>query len=190
MLVYMLVTLYTPGPNNLTSMCLSAQYGFRGTRRFRLGNGAAFLFKALLCGALNLALSALLPGLVPYLKWFGAAYMLYLAWGTLRNGWRGEASDEPTGRDATFAAGVALQMVNVKSWVYCLSIFSTYVVPYTQRVGAIALVAVISNLLAYSSIVLWALCGSALRRVYQAHRKAFSAVMAGLLAFCAVTAVK
>jgi hypothetical protein len=41
MLLYMVTTMITPGPNNLAMMYLSVQHGFRGTLRFFAGSACA-----------------------------------------------------------------------------------------------------------------------------------------------------
>ena len=81
MLVYVLVACITPGPNNIMAMYLSAHYGFKGARKFMIGSSTGFTIKMLLCGGLNLVLAEAIPAAVPYVKWIGAAYMLYLALG-------------------------------------------------------------------------------------------------------------
>ena len=86
MLLYIAVSSVTPGPNNLMSLYLGAHYGLAGARKFIVGSMGAVLVKLLLCGALNLMLAAVIPALVPYLKWLGALYMLYLAFVMLRSG--------------------------------------------------------------------------------------------------------
>ena len=79
MLLYIVVTCITPGPNNLMSLYLSANYGLAGARKYITASAASFFVKLLLCGALNVMLASVIPALIPYLKWLGAAYMLYLA---------------------------------------------------------------------------------------------------------------
>lgn len=189
MLLYMVVTGATPGPNNLMSLYLGAQYGLRGARKFMIGSSLGFLLKLLLCGALNVALAALVPSLVPYLKWLGAAYMLYLAFTMLRSGFAAPREEREKTGESTYASGLALQVVNIKSWVACLSVFSVYVTPYTTALPVLFAVGAVNTLGMILWTVLWGGFGSAIRRVYAAHRKIFSVALAASLVLCAVSAL-
>lgn len=187
MLVYMLVTMFTPGPNNLNMMYLAARTGFRGTRKFLTASGLSLLTKCLLCGALNVALAAFIPALVKYLKWLGAAYMLYLAFVMARSGWQEEQEGQEKG--GSYSAGVILQLLNMKSWVSCLSLFAVYVVPYSQSFLLIALISVVYFLIMLIASATWGLFGSAMRRFVSRYKKPFGLVMAASLVYCAVMAI-
>ena len=189
MLLYIAVSSVTPGPNNLMSLYLGAHYGLAGARKFIVGSMGAVLVKLLLCGALNLMLAAVIPTLVPYLKWLGALYMLYLAFVMLRSGFGAQGEEKESGGESTYFSGILLQCLNMKSWVFALSVFSTFVVPYTTSLRVMLTVVLVSLALLIASTLLWTVCGSALRRVYNEHRKIFSALCAASLVYCAITAL-
>lgn len=189
MLLYMVTTMITPGPNNLSMMYLSAQRGFRGALRFFAGSASALLVKALLCGGLNVMLADLLPPLVEWLKWLGAAYMLYLAWNMGMSGFRksGDGGEKKNG--ASVLSGVALQCLNMKSWVSSLSLFAVYVVPHTTALSAIAAVSLAFTVIMMAASTVWGCFGSMMRSFCNTYRKPFGLVMAASLVYCAVTAV-
>lgn len=190
MLLYIAVSSVTPGPNNLMSLYLGAHYGLSGARKFIVGSMGAVLVKLLLCGALNLMLAAVIPALVPYLKWLGALYMLYLAFVMLRSGFRAQEDEKETGGESTYLSGILLQCLNIKSWVFALSVFSTFVVPYTTSLRVMLAVTLASLAMLVASTLLWTVCGSVLRRVYNEHRKIFSVLCAASLVYCAITALQ
>ena len=187
MLVYMLVTMFTPGPNNLNMMYLAARAGFRGTKKFFTASALSLLTKCLLCGALNVALASFIPALVNYLKWLGAAYMLYLAFVMARSGWQEE--EEGREKGASYSAGIILQLLNMKSWISCLSLFAVYVVPYTQSFPLIACISVLYFLIMLVASSTWGLFGSAMRRFVSRYKKPFGLAMAASLIYCAVMAI-
>lgn len=189
MLLYLTVSSITPGPNNLMSLYLGANYGLRASRRFLYGSTTGFAVKALLCGFLNVALAQAVPAAVAYLKWLGAAYMLFLAYSMLRAGFRAETGGAQGG-EGTFAAGILLQVMNVKSWIGCLSVYSVYVVAHTTAAGTVLAVALVFTTLIAASALCWMCFGSVFQRSYRAHRKAFSAAFAASLVVCAVTALR
>lgn len=189
LLLYSFVILITPGPNNLTMMYLSARHGFRRASRFMWGSTLGITVKALLCGLLNVFLTSFIPAVLPYMKWLGGLYMLYLAYRMLASGFAAEEQEAKHGDDATFAAGILLQCVNIKSWLGCLGMF-VFVVPYTRAFSAIAAASLINSAIMVLCTTAWGLSGVAFRRVYAEHRRAFSVLLAASLIFCAYSAVR
>ena len=188
MLVYMAVSMITPGPNNLTMLYLGAQYGFRGTRRFFTASAVCLFLKTLLCGALNVALASFMPVLIRYLKWLGAAYMIYLGIVMARSGWKdGTLTGQQS--ESTYRSGVILQLLNMKSWVSCLSLYAVYVMPLTTSLRAVVLVAVAYTVFMILASTCWGLFGSAMRTLCTKYKKPFGIVMGLSLIYCAITAL-
>jgi len=188
MLLYLAVSAFTPGPNNLMCMYLGATYGLKGSRKFITASMASVFVKALLCGLLNVALASVIPAVVPVLKWVGAAYMLYLAWTMLKSGMKGGQVGEKQG-ESTYSAGILLQILNMKSWVSAISLFSVYVVPYTTALWAVLAGAGTMLGLLIAASLSWCLFGRAIKNVYERYRLPISILMALSLVYCAVTAV-
>ena len=188
MLLYLAVSAFTPGPNNLMCMYLGATYGLKGSRKFITASMASVFVKALLCGLLNVALASVIPAVVLVLKWVGAAYMLYLAWTMLKSGMKGGQVGEKQG-ESTYSAGILLQILNMKSWVSAISLFSVYVVPYTTALWAVLAGAGTMLGLLIAASLSWCLFGRAIKNVYEKYRLPISILMALSLVYCAVTAV-
>ena len=188
MILYLAATAFTPGPNNLMCMYLGANYGLKGSRKFITASMGSVFVKALLCGLLNVALASVIPAVVPVLKWAGAAYMLYLGWSMLKSGMKKEETVEKQG-ESTYSAGILLQILNMKSWVSAISLFSVYVVPYTTDLKAIVAGAGIMLGLLIVASLSWCLFGRAIKNVYSKYKLPLSIVMALSLVYCAVTAV-
>ena len=188
MLLYLAVSAFTPGPNNLMCMYLGATYGLKGSRKFITASMASVFVKALLCGLLNVALASVIPAVVPVLKWVGAAYMLYLAWTMLKSGMKRGQVGEKQG-ESTYSAGILLQILNMKSWVSAISLFSVYVVPYTTALWAVLAGAGTMLGLLIAASLSWCLFGRAIKNVYEKYRLPISILMALSLVYCAVTAV-
>lgn len=189
LLIYMAVSSVTPGPNNLMSMYLGIHHGLRGSTKFLAGSALTLLLKALICGGLNVLLAKWLPAASVYLKWLGAAYMLYLAFCMAKSGFQKDAGKEKQGEN-TFTAGVLLQCLNMKSWLSALSMFSVYVMPFTTGFSAVAGVSLAYCLMILLSSVIWCLFGQSIRRLYEKWRLPISLLMAASLVFCAWTAIR
>ena len=84
-LTYAVITAATPGPNNIMSMSNAGRLGFRRALPFNLGIWVGFTIVMVLCTLFCTALSALIPAIRLPMLVLGAAYMLYLAWGTFRS---------------------------------------------------------------------------------------------------------
>ena len=188
-LVYCVIMAITPGPNNLMSLYLGAKGGIRYFLKFFSGSMAGLFAKCTLCGLLNVLLAEKIPALVPYLKWLGALYMLYLAFTMVRSGIKKEEDASRSG-EGTFRSGILLQVLNVKSWVAALSIFSVYVIPFTTAVGTILLAAFTFTFFCAVASMIWCGFGAAIQKLYRRYRLPVSIVLAITLIYCAWSAVK
>lgn len=151
----------------------------------------AFLYvKALLCGLLNVMLAKVIPGLIDYLKWIGAGYMLFLAWTMIRSGWNTIDEDNSIKDASIIKTAAVLQLFNIKSWVATLSIFAVYVIPNTTSWVVICFVSLIIVAVVSVAYSVWAVLGTTLKKVFSAHKKPFCIVMGLSLIYCAVMALK
>ncbi len=181
-LAYILEMSFTPGPNNIMSMNNARRLGFRRGFSFNMGILAGFLLVASLCTLVSTALEALIPKIQLAMKFFGAAYMIYLAYKTIRPA----ADYEKESAQRGFLSGALLQFVNPKLYVYCFTSMSVYILPhfdaFWQLMGFTALLAFTG----FASTVCWALFGSAFKSFFSGRNKIVNAAMALLLLYCAV----
>ena len=187
-LTYVLVTTFTPGPNNITAAAAGATGGYRHALRYLLGIASGFLAVMLICAGLTSAMTSLLPRLEPALKILGASYMLWLAYEIVRSTWRSEG---PVRRGVAFGRGVLLQLVNPKVIIYGLTVFSVFLLAIIDDVVWLLLASVFLASVAFLSISLWALFGSAIRELFRntKARFIFNLAMGVLLAYSAVSVV-
>ena len=78
-LTFVLVTTFTPGPNNTMSLVSGKNNGYKKSLKFMLGIFTGFFIIMMLCGFFNRILFSLLPSIKPYISIAGSLYMLYLA---------------------------------------------------------------------------------------------------------------
>lgn len=182
-LTYAVVTAVTPGPNNILSMSNGSRRGFRGALPFNFGILAGFTVVMTLCAVLCSLLTAALPKIQKPMQWIGAAYLVYLAWGTFRSG--GVEGKDVKG---SFWQGLLLQFVNPKIYLYGIMSMEAYILPHYQ--GQILPLFGFSMLLAQIGFVFtlcWSAFGSVFRRLFSRHAKMVNAVMAVALCYCAVS---
>lgn len=183
-LIYCFITAYTPGANNLLSMSNAARLGFRRSYRFNLGITAGFFIVMSLCTAFSSALYTALPKVKIFMQLAGAAYMAYLAWKVWKT-----SSDLKTknNNEASFLAGMVLQFMNPKIYIYAITAMSLYVLPVFHSPAALICFTIILTLIGASGTYVWALFGSAFCKFFARHTQAVNCVMALLLLYCAVS---
>lgn len=183
-LIYCFIAVYTPGANNLLSMSNAARLGFRRSVVFNFGITAGFFFVMSLCTLFSATLYNLLPKVKIFMQVLGAIYMLYLAWKVWKSS--GDLKAEG-GKETSFMAGMILQFMNPKIYIYAITAMSLYILPvYSSPLVLFGFVLVLTVIGASGSYV-WALFGAAFCRFFARHAKAVNLVMALLLVYCAVS---
>lgn len=178
--MFAVVTLFTPGPNNIMLMTSGLNFGVQRTLPHAFGVFLGFGFMVLAVGLGLGAVFATYPVLHTVIKYAGVAYLLYLAWKI--------AHAEPPqkggegGTPLTFAEAAAFQWVNGKAWVMAVGAVTAYsaVTVYPWNAG---LMAVVFTVLGVASSAVWILFGTGLRRIITSPKavRIFNWSMAGLL---------
>lgn len=184
LLIYVLVTTFTPGPNNILAMSHGVQSGFRRTLGFLAGIFSGFAVVMLICGLLNVVLVGWLPQIQLWLNLLGAAYMAYLGIHTILS--KPAENGETKNGANTYGAGVALQFLNLKVILYGITVYSLFITRLFTQPYAIALSAVVLAGVGFVATSCWALGGSVFRAYWQKHYRLFNWVMGGLLIYLAV----
>jgi cysteine/O-acetylserine efflux protein len=183
-MAFSLLAIFTPGPNNIMALCNAGKYGFKKSLPFNLGVAAGFVLLLAVCLAFSFALYSVLPSVKPVMTVIGAAYMLYLAWKTLRSGRHGEGKKREY---TTFLSGMLLQFVNPKGVLFCITVTSNYLVPYFKTLPPLVGFSLLLSLLTLISTCSWSAFGALFQRVIAKNQTAFNIVMALLLVYCAVS---
>src|SRR5262249_27301251 len=104
------------------------------------------------------------PVLEPILRYVGAAYILYLAFGILRASYPfTDTFTEQNVKPLGFGNGVALQALNPKLLFYAFTLFTSFLAPLTDNVALVILAALFVAALSFSATSVWALFGTALK---------------------------
>lgn len=123
----------TPGPNMIYLMTRSITQGRRAGLISLCGVILGFLFY-MVCAAFGLtALLLAIPFAYEAIQWAGAAYLLYLAWNTVKPGagsvLEPRAKLAPEGPRRLFAMGFVTNLLNPKIAVLYLSLLPQFVDP-------------------------------------------------------------
>ncbi|NBX43239.1 MAG: leucine efflux protein LeuE, partial [Rhodobacteraceae bacterium] len=128
-----------PGPNSLYVLATTSQLGWRAGAwaSFGIVVGDSLLMAAIVLGAASLLQNS--PTLFIALRWLGAIYLLWLAWGLMRTAWyRFQKSVPQSGAQVgsirflqmhPFVAALALSLTNPKAIFFFISFFTQFVDP-------------------------------------------------------------
>ncbi|MDY8026251.1 LysE family transporter [Paenibacillus polymyxa] len=182
-LSYVIITSITPGPSNILMMTEARRFGFVGAWRFSSGILAGFAALGIMSGAFTTGLYHVLPVVEPYFKMAGAAYLLYLAW---QIGWHKSSGKDYREAQSSFLSGFMLQLINVKSILFFLTVMSAFILPFTHSYGTIVFYLSLSIVIGCLALLLWSGFGSMFKTFFAIHDKSFRLVMCLLLIYSAI----
>jgi len=177
------ITVWSPGPNNILLLSTASRYGVRKNMPFMAGIWTGAMLVMTLCGLLGQTLITIIPGIQPVMKLVGAAYLLYLAWNTYRRLPPSAATEQKL---PTYFMGFCLQLVNAKMIIHCITMFSSFILPFVHTTPMILLFAVYFMVMGAIGNLMWAFAGNALNKFYNEHYKLMNLIMALLLVWCAM----
>lgn len=185
LLFFVLITTFTPGPSNISSASMGVLYGYKNTLNYLVGLTSGFFLVMLLSGWISTTLLTAFPALEPALRYIGAGYILYLAFGILKASYTFSAAEaKPLG----FGHGLMLQVLNPKMIVFAFTLFSAFLAPITSNaallVGAVALLTVD----AFCAMSVWALFGTVIKTYlhYPRAKTAVNIILSLALVYTAV----
>jgi len=128
LLSFVLITTFTPGPNNISSSSMGILYGYQRSLNYLLGIASGFFGIMLLSGLISRTLYTLFPAIEGVLRIVGTLYILWLAYKSLKTSYTFDLEKTPP---LGFLNGVFLQAVNPKAWVYGLTLYTTFLASIT-----------------------------------------------------------
>ena len=185
-LLYCYIGAITPGPANLCSLSAALRYGKKEALIQWRGIFAGFACVSMASVLVTWLLGTALSQYVSYLSWIGAAYILWMAWHTLRSS--GIQADSDPARPS-FKNGLFLQLSNVKIMIYCLTAMTGYVLPYSNSFWHLLAVGIFMPFTGPLGNLVWLFAGASLQKLFANHRRAVDIAMAAALALCAVSLI-
>jgi len=159
-LTFVLVACFTPGPNNISSASMGVLYGYKKTLPYLLGIFTGLTLLMLLCGLVASSLFSLFPGLEMWLRYIGALYILWLAYGILRASYNFKSAQKA---HLGYFRGIVLQIVNPKAVIYGMTIYSTFLASIVKDPLLMSLSALFSGSVTFIAVSTWTLFGSGIK---------------------------
>lgn len=182
LLLQILLIGYSPGPANIYALAMSLRYGRKKVLVMWLGLLAGFSIAVLAMAILTHTIGIAFGKYVPLLKYFGACYIAYLAYKLYNNKRYHTDSD----KNCSFYSGMIVQMTNAKMLLFELTVFSTLVLPYTNRIVDLFEVSAWLLLAGPGANLIWLLAGSYLRHLFTQYGRRVEMCSALALLLCAV----
>ena len=185
-LLYCYVGAITPGPANLCSLSTALRYGKGPALRQWRGLFTGFFLVSMASVLVIYFLGTVLNQYVGLLSWVGAAYMLWMAFHTLRSssGPEGSAPEAPG-----FWSGLLVNLTNVKVMIFCLMALASFVLPHAKSFWPLLAAGLFLPFTGPLANLVWLFAGAALQKLFADHRKAVDIGCAAALALCAVSLV-
>ncbi|MBN1316889.1 MAG: LysE family translocator [Anaerolineales bacterium] len=182
---FVLITTFTPGPNNISSASMGVLYGYKKTLGYLLGIATGFFLIMLLCSWISSVLLQSFPSFESILRIIGALYILWLAYHTFKASF---ALEQEGQKILGFTNGFFLQLLNPKAIVYGLTIYSTFLSGIANNYFYRFVSALVFMVLAFCSISIWTLFGATISNFLNRPRmkQAINAVLSLLLVYTAV----
>ena len=185
-LVFVIITSFTPGPNNIMAIAFANKHGLAKTLQFCIGVGVGFFTITGLSSLFNVVLTNIMPMIEFPLTILGVGYMLFLALKILTSKENNSDKEEENNR-SLFFVGVLLQFVNPKGILFGITVVATYILPYYSSYISYFLFSLFLGLIGILSTFSWALFGSVFQKILLQYRRSFNIVMALLLVYSAIS---
>jgi cysteine/O-acetylserine efflux protein len=157
LLAFVLISTFTPGPSNISSASIAVAHGYKDTLRYQAGLAAGVFLMMLLSGLLSTTLLRFFPVLEPVLRYAGAGYILYLAFGILKASFTVvDQNDKLLG----FGHGLMLQLLNPKLWIYAFTLFSVFLTKFANSLAFLVPVSALLAAISFGATTVWATFGT------------------------------
>jgi cysteine/O-acetylserine efflux protein len=139
---------------------MAVLHGYKNTLKYQLGLAVGVFLLMLLSGWFSATLLNRFPALEPIMRYVGAGYILYLAYGILKASYTfTDEAAKPLG----FVHGLMLQILNPKLLVYAFTLFSVFLATITMNIGLLIVAAILLAGISFCATSLWALFGTAIK---------------------------
>ena len=139
---------------------MAVLHGYKNTLKYQAGLALGVFLLMLVSGLLSTSLLSIFPALEPIMRYIGAGYILYLAFGILKASYSfTEGHMKPLG----FGYGLVLQILNPKLVVYSFSLFSAFLASVTRNFVPLMFVCILLAATSFCATSVWALFGTAIK---------------------------
>jgi len=156
---FVILTTFTPGPNNTTSAIFGINYGYQKSLKFLVGIATRFFVIMLISALFSNIFSEFLNQYQKYIKFFGTIYILYFAYSLIK-----KIDFSQNHKLNNFWNGFILQFLNPKVIIYGLVLYTTFLTPISNNIILLILFSFIFAIVSFTSINIWNIFENTLHR--------------------------
>lgn len=182
LLLQILLIGYSPGPANIYALAMSLRHSRKQVLVMWTGLLVGFSIAVCCMAILTHFVGITFSEYVAYLKYVGATYIAFLAYRIYTSKRTAAGSD----KDCSFQSGMVVQMTNAKILLFDLTVFSVFVLPYSNRLVDLLEVAAWLLLAGPGANLVWLLAGSYLKQFFEHYGRQVDIVSAIALLICAL----
>lgn len=169
MITFAFIGAVTPGPVNLVATSTGARNGWNAAMQHVLGASIGYTLVVICAGAGMSLASQLVPQLAEWMRYAGAAFLLYLAYKIANAPVEDEVSLESSnGMKTGLFSGALIQILNPKAWMVSLSGVGLYVTSQAEVGYYLGVFVIVSFICCFAGVGCWAVAGHLIGR--QLHR--------------------
>lgn len=178
--IYCIVNAFTPGPGNILALNTVTNYGYKKGKPLFFGIFTGYYVVQILCAVFVYGVNAFLPNVMGYMKYIGAAYILWLAIHITVS----TPDAEDTGKSASFWKGFLLQFVNIKIYMFGITALTGYIVKFTTTFPVLLFFEIVIATIGTIATTTWIGTGMLIQKFYLKHYRIVNVVLALTLVEC------
>lgn len=181
--IYILVSIFTPGPNNIFASASSAKVGFFKTIPFMLGVLVGTFIVFYITGLFNVYLYENVRFINQVIGILGGLFILYLATSMYRT--RRDDGKMMITNGKLFPMAILLTLINPKALIFGLTV-ATYYLNLGLDPSGMLVLSFINAVLCLLSVMVWGFFGHSMRTYLNKYRLQYTIIMALLLAYSGI----
>ena len=173
------IMIFTPGPSVLLTVAHSVSFGWRQSL-FTVGGATAGVAVQLIVAAIGLAsLLNTIAGAFDWLRWLGAAYLVYLGIKQWRSAGAHQVFEtEPTSSSDLFVQGLVTTIPNPKSLIFIAAFLPQFIDETHPLIAQFAIIVPTFLVITFVITAIWAFMAGQARRLMR-NQKTFKAMLRG-----------
>ena len=180
-LTYAVINAVAPGPGNVLALNTMGTHGWKNGKRLLSGIFTGYYVTQVCCAVLTIGLIQLISPVISVMKYFGAAYIAWLAVYIAIS----KPGNTDTEKSPSFFTGFILQCVNVKILLFGITALTGYVVPYYNAFMILLFFSLAIATIGSMATIIWCVFGAVFQQHYKKFFKQVNIVLAVILAWCA-----
>ena len=182
-ITYILISVFTPGPNNIFSSISSARLGFNKTHRFMLGILVGTFLVFVITGLLNVYFYQNVRIITRIIGVIGGIFILYLSLKMFLT--RNDGEKLLITNDKLFTMAIILNFINAKTVIFGLTV-ATFYLELGFNPDYMIYFNIFMAILCYLAVIVWGLFGQVFKEYLVKYRTIYNILMSLLLAYSAV----